>query len=341
MSSLALARRNSKNNFKSLYPEVTMRSTIDEKLRRNLVEMEKNREQMEKLDEYIRVTLKFPSGKKRDWLVRMFKSILPNWFYEKLPDIMVQHIAEEQTVLDLIEMRFRANVINAQETALNQKEVTKEMAIQVAKIREDIEQAKNYNWDARKLHDYSLALTGIEIEPEISELLDSKFNILTPEEKENRRQALLRELEDTAVAGDKWVRLGATGCYACLEQFETLGIAFGRYILFQKPAAAFRDTARALAGADNVMHQSRDAIEATVRVSISVIENSLENIRTVSNYSLTSVDMVRLLETGNEKIDNKLKAIEADRRKSTLTLAAPLTVRELRSSDVIDVQPAS
>ena len=200
-------------------------------------------------------------------------------------------------------------------------EVTNQKGRQLEDLKADIEKAKIEKWNARQIHEYILINAGIDVDPDISSLLDDRFNIMTPEEKETRRKRLLEKLESNISIGKPTIELAVRSCLACLEVFEGLGVEFYNFIHNYKPAAALRNAAVTVIESSVVMYGSKEALAATYTASLKAIDDALEAARRCRSHSIVSVDMQKLLETGSANIDRKLKLIVSEDRKQLKELA--------------------
>jgi len=331
--SLALARSSRSSSLQR-----TLRSSSDRALQDAIKNVARSKEEFVNLDKNIRQIMNLPRNRTRSWLAKGINWIVPKRFYPKLPTSVVKMIAEEFDALEAGEGKYRDTVVGIQLGLKNLTHAVREKGEQLESLRTDVERAKAENWNARRLHEYILEQAEMEVDEEIAELLDDKFSVLGEEEKESRRQRLLKQLEGNVAIGRLTVVLGVKSCYAGLEVFEVASGEYYNYITNYKPAAAIRDTAIALIEGSDTMHAGRDVIMETYDVSLRGIDNALEAARKCRDHSIVSVDMQKLLETGNKKIDDKLRIL-ANEDQKRLREVVPSPIPRLEATNVIDIAP--
>jgi len=333
--SLALARSSRSSSLQrtlhsSSKATFEFEQPMDREVREAIQAVALSKKKFAALDVWTRQIMNLPSrSKARNWLTGRLYSLVPNSFRQNLPDFVVKMIAEEFDALEAGERRYRTIINDTQAGVKIIVSATNRKGEHLDVLMADIERARAENWDARKFHEYIFENAGIKIDPDISTLLDDKFNVLSPEEKEAMRQRLLGELEGNVVVGRSTVDLAVRSCFACLEVLETMGVGFYNFVHNYKLAAALRDAAISIIEGGTVMHGSKEAIMATYRVSLEAIDSALEAARRCRENSLVSADMVKLLETGRTDIDDKIRSIASGDKK------------RLAEINVIDVEPAS
>lgn len=333
--SLALTRSN--RNHSSLSRERNMRSTSDRALQESIAAVEKSKNDFVELNNYIRHILDLPTNRAKSWFAKGLNFLIPKRFYPKLPNMLVKLIAEELDALEATEGVFRTKVNNIQMGVKDLTHAIKQKGAEIETLRSDFEQAQEKNWNARELHEYMLDKAGLEVDEEIAELLDDKFNVLSEKEKESRKQRLLQQLERNVSQGRSLVVVGVKACYAGLEVFEAWAGEYYNFVSFYKPLAAIRNSAETMIEGAQVMYASRDALASTFDVSVHAIENALEAVRKCKDYSIVSADMQKLLETGNKKIDDKLKLLAGEDQKRISGLAPA----QIATAKIIDIQPSA
>lgn len=323
--SLALMR-SQRNGMSMSNMNQEFESDIDRDMREAIKNIGLSKQKFLALDAWIRQIMNLPKSRTRSWLVRSLSFLIPKRFYPNLPDFVTQMVAEEFDALVAAEGKYRTIANDMQSNIKGLVKATKQKGEQLNRLIADIETARSENWSARKLHEYILRSADLKVDPEVSELLDDKFNILGSEEKELKKQRLLLELEGNVTVSKAGVDLNVRSCLACLEVFEVLGVSFYNFVHNYKPAAALRDAAISLVEGGVVMHSGREAIAATYKVSLKAIDDALEAARKCREHSIVSVDMVKLLETGSADIDAKLRLLASEDSTRLKELALPETV---------------
>src|SRR3989338_4083580 len=98
--SLVLVRAKKKTNY--LSREKNIRSASDQALQTNIAALEQSRGELGEIDAFLRKALNLPSERGRSLIARFLLFIIPQRFYDKLPDPLVKFVAEEYDVLELI-----------------------------------------------------------------------------------------------------------------------------------------------------------------------------------------------------------------------------------------------
>ena len=310
--SLALVRSGSSGSKHStLSRERTLRSASDRALQDNIKALETSRNELNEINGFLKTALNLPSDRARSWLARALHFIIPERAYQKLPNSLVKFVAEEYDVLELIERLMRTNINKVQEALRNLAICAVEKNEQMKQLGDDVQRAREENWDAQQLHQFMLEKAEIEILPEIARLLDSEFNFLAPEERERRKEELLNQLESNIVIGQALTETTSKVCSAGLGILHRAAGQYFDYANVYGPIAIIRDSARTLTDTNHAMYASKDAVVATFEVSVKAIETAVEAARMVNNYSIASADMKGLMENGQKRLGDKLIDVQA------------------------------
>lgn len=321
-------------------PQMQARSANDRALQDAIREVVRSREEFAEMNEHVRQIVNLPINRTKSLVARTLHFIIPQRFYSALPRRITKMISEELCTLEATEGLFRARVNNIQLGTLNLTRAIREKGKELAELQRKIDTAKDSGWTAREIHEYILTQAGFDVHPEISELLDNKFDVLTEEEKESHRQRLLAQLDGNIAAGKSLVVMGVRACYAALEMFETGAGEYFNYVNVYKPMAAIRNAAVTLIETSDVMHSAKDALMMTGATSIKAIENALEYARRCRSHSIVSADMIQLLETGDERIDSKLKLIAREDQERLKSLPSVSAVkRDTEDKHIVEAVP--
>lgn len=331
--SLALARTSRSSSLQR-----TLRSSSDRALQDNIKALETSRDELSEINDFLKSALNLPSDRKRSWLAKGLHFVIPQKFYAHLPNAVAKLVAEEFDVLELIEGLMRKNINNVQDALTNLAVCSIQKKEDIDELALDIQKAQEEKWDALQLHQYMMERANIQIRQEIVQLLDSEFNFLSPEEREVRKEELIKQLESNIVIGRSLVATTAKVCSAGLGILHRAAGQYFDYANVYRPIAVIRDSAQTLTDTNRAMYASKDAVVATFETSLKAIETAVEAARMVNNYAIASADMKNILEAGHKRLDNKLRLLETERRKIATELQAPNRAR-LPEKNVIDIEP--
>lgn len=334
--SLALAH-SSRERFSSSSAQKNRSSVKDRALQDAIKNAEQSIQEFAELSDFVKTIGNLPKNRVRSFLARKLSQLIPYRLQNNLPSFMSKMISEELNELEAYETQYRMRLNNVQQATKKLTEETRKKGEEIEQMKQDIETAKTDGWNSRQFHEYMLDNIGFEVDEEIAELLDDKFNVLTEQEKEDRRQRMLKQLEGNVSEGRKVVVIGVRSCYVCLESFESGASELFNFVNVYKPISAMRDASRALVETSNIMYAGRDAIAETINVTVRGFENALDAVRKCRDHSIVSADMEKLLETGNKRIDDKLRLL-ANEDKKRLTYLIPSSAKQLESNNVIDIQ---
>lgn len=309
--SLVLVRAKKKTNY--LSREKNIRSASDQALQTNIAALEQSRGELGEIDAFLRKALNLPSERGRSLIARFLHFIIPQRFYDKLPDPLVKFVAEEYDVLELIERMMRSNINNVQEALRNLANCAVEKREMLEELRRDIEKAREENWDAQRLHKYMLEKAQLEVLPEIEQMLSAQEALLPQEEKGKRQEDLLSQLEANVVIGQELTNTLGQVCSAGISVFHRAAGQYFDYINVYGPVTVIRGAARTLTDTNNAMYASKDAVVTTFQISIKAIGVAVEAANMVSKYSLGSADMKGLMQSEQKRLAEKIKLLESAR----------------------------
>lgn len=332
--SLALVRHQ-RNSLTASRMSHQFDSSVDREMQEVLRNIAVDKQRFMALDAWIRQIMNLPRSRSRSLVARTINLLVPKKLFYQMPDFVTSLVSEEFDALEAGEQHGRSIINNMQDNIRTVIAVTNKRGEDFEILLADIEKAKKENWNARQIHEYIFRSAGIEVRDNISELLDDRFNILTPEEKETKRKMLLEILEKNALMDKSSVELGVRTCLACVEVLEGLGVQFFGFVRHQKSAAAMRDAAITLIESGTVMVGSEQAIRATYQTSLEAIDHALEVTRACRRRSIVSADMQKLLETGRQDIDKKIKEIIDEDASRLAAILPPVETQEVIEASVV------
>ena len=307
MASQNLVRRVGVGSFVSRRPE--MRSVNDRTLQESIRSLKDSSDELDGLNDSLRKALDLPTDRVKGLMARCLHFIVPKSFYPSLPDGMVRFMAEEYDVLEQIGSLQRRNVNNTQDALRNLAIASMAKKEEIDGLMSDIKRAKEENWDARQLQQYVAERAEVEIYDEIGKLFDSEFDILGDEEREIRKTQLLDQLESNTVIAQELIGVMRTTCSAGLSVLHRAVGHYFDYVTVYRPVAVIRDAAKALTDTNKGMYVAKDAVMMTFKASVDAIRKSVKAAQLVSNYSLVSGDMNKMLDEAHGLINADTKAL--------------------------------
>lgn len=284
------------------------KSVSDEALRENIKSLKTSQRELNGINDHIRKVLDLPSDRGRSIVGRALHFIVPKRFYPYVPHSFLKIMAEEYDVLELIEGLMRNNINNVQGALKNIAACTLTKEQEIKQLESDIERAQAENWKAERLQEYVTEMAGIEVYEEIKKLLEDEFQTLSDEEKEARKNELLEQLKSAIVIGGKLMETLGKTCSVGLQVFHRAVGQYFQYVNFYGPITVVRDSAMSLTETNQSMYAARDAIVVTFQASLEAIDAAVQASMLINRYSIASPDMVKLLRSGQERLEkNYLK----------------------------------
>lgn len=303
---------------------ISLRRGRDHSLKQQIERLTDYKKGMGKLDDWIRKDLGLPGDRSKGIFASIVRSIVPKSWFDRLPEGIVELVGEEEDVLQYIEKRMRGGIDGTQQALRDLAQDAVQHHEDILELEEQIQQAEEEGWDLQRLHQFLADRSDIEVDPEVMHLLSRQMDILTPEEKEQRRQELLEELKNTVELSKGVARTMGEVCFAALEVFQKAVSQYHQFTTVHQPIAAIRDTAKELLETDESLYSSKDAIAGTIEFSLQAVAVALEGAKLVDKYRIASPDIQGLLEAGKRKIEQTRRALPAaSSRRNTLALGAP------------------
>lgn len=288
-----------------------MKSVSDQTLQESIRSLKESSDELNGLNKRLRDALDLPSDGTKSFMAKCLHFIVPKSFYPSLPNGLVRFMAEEYDVLELIGSLQRRNVNNTQEALRNLALASIAKKEEIDQLRADIKRAREDNWDASQLQQYIAERTELEIYKEITMLFEREFDVLGDEEREARKSQLLDQLEANTVIAGELIGVMHAACSAGLSILHKAVGHYFDYVTVYRPVAVIRDAAKTLTDTNKGMYVAKDAIVTTFQASIDAIRKSVKAAQLVSNYSLVSGDMEKMLEEAQGLVDSDIKVLTA------------------------------
>lgn len=290
------------------------RSQQDPELKETFEKMKKTQTGLMEMNEFLRGALDIQPDQGRSFVARCLALITPRWMYPRMPAQLLKLMAEEADALHLIHGLYRERINNHQEALRNCAKIGIKKQDDHEKLIGDLQKAKDENWNAQKLQDHMSAKAGIEVFDEVKKLLDDNFKLLSPEEKEARKQHLMLQITNNVRGSDSLMKLIAKVLASGISVFNTFTAEFFAYVQFYEPMAVIRDSAEVMTESNQVMYAGREALLATAQKAVDAIIVALEAKAHIARYSIASPEMEAALESEMNRLEAtiaEVKIIEA------------------------------
>jgi hypothetical protein len=290
-------------------------SVIDKNLRSTIEKLKSHKTELEEISAIIKKELSLPIDRKRKFLAQLVYSVTPESFYQWLPDRVTKMVAEEFDALEFLEGLMRQNVNNTQSALQELANTALKKSEEVENLESDIGKAIGENWDAQTLQKFMAEKADVQIYSEVANLLAEEFNALTAEDKEKRKTELLSQLQSNVDLGKKLVSALGKVCNAGLQIFHQGVAQYYNYTNFYRPISVIRDAASTMVDMNESMYSARDALKMTFNASIEAIETAIDAAKLIRQYSLSGVDMKKIIESGQTRLEKKLEELDSKRDK--------------------------
>jgi hypothetical protein len=310
MNELKMATRKGVNSAISVLPRKEYGLLKDSALQKTMEGLKQSKKELEELNGYIKKWCNLPVDQKRSIMAKICYHVVPKRAYSVLPSGFLKFMAEEYDVLELIERLIRENVNNTQDALRELAACAIEKRQMLNELGEDLKSAQTENWDAQTLQQYMAEKAGIQIYSEVSQLLDAEFNAILPEEKEKRKNELLDQLGANIKIGEQFMETISRVCSAGIDVFHQGVGQYYNYMNFYRPVAVIRDAAKTLVDMNSSMYAAKDALVATFTASLKAIEVAVDAASMVEKYSIVAPDMGKLLESGRNRLDSKMRMLD-------------------------------
>lgn len=279
----------------------------DQQLRTCINTLKASGKRLRNLDRHTRKALDLPANHARSLVGKVLGFLVPKVWQTHLPKPVFKYIAEEHNALELIERLYR-EYVNEVQGALRDLSVNGSAKLQeLDNLRATITQAREECWDAKALQHYVAESIGIQLYPEVEQLLDTEFSMLTPQDQEVRRVELLEILERTLDLGGVVVDVNSTACSAGLQVLNQGQGQFMQFLVVYRPVVVLRDAALAMTSMNEAAFGARDALQENLQASFLAIDNALEAAQMLRKYSIGSDEMKQLMRSGAAKIEEKIR----------------------------------
>lgn len=284
-----------------------LQSVSDDVLQETIQKLVRRKEKLEKLDEHLKeaLSLKVERGMISKAMMKTLHALVPRGWYKRLPASMVKYCAEEGDVLELIETLQRDNLNGIQLELRITAACALAKRAEMEQLEQDLQRAEKENWNAKKLQAFMTRRANIPLYKEVALLLDEEFKALSDEQKEERKQYLLKKFHAQVNLGFELVSTMSVVCSGGLQVFHTAVVQYVDFVNVMKPAQKMRDIARRLTDTNTAMYAAPDAIRETFRETIQTLKVAIDAARKVEQYSISSGDIKSLLKDGRTELEQQ------------------------------------
>ncbi len=266
------------------------------------------KKELEKIDKQVRETLELNPANPFTKLARSICRVVPKGLSSKLPASLAKYCADQRDVLEHLETAFRGNITNIQEDLKLLAACAGAKNDEMLQLEKDLLEAEEKNWDAKKLQDYMARRAGQIPDKEVAALLDTEFTMLPDEQKEIRKQYLLRQLRSQIVLGRELISTMGRVCSGSLAIYHTAITEYASYVNTMRPMQRIRDMAQVLVDANTTVCVAPDAIKQIFKASVESLGTALETAKRMEQLSVAagSCDLTALMERGRDQLDRQL-----------------------------------
>lgn len=298
----------------------------DRELQKDLQVLKECKKAAEKLPMWLMKELDLPQSKTRKLVARFLNRIFPGKAYEFMPDGLARFVAEETDAAAFMEMYLRTKLNNTQAVINNLSAGGQEEEAAIDQLEGDILTAEIEGWGADELLDLAIEKANeylpedslkLIIDDQVKELFDGKGNskLLSPEIKENRRQARLKRLKDNLNGRKEFLNGYGRAIEIGLEVLESIIFSYVDYVTFGKPANTIFSAAKEMAEGNLAGHASREVIIKQVQIAVSTLGHLADVVGKAPQYSVSSGDVRGFIQDANSYLQKKVRLMEENRNK--------------------------
>ncbi len=271
------------------------------------------KKELERIDKQVRETLDLNPPNPFVRLARGICRAVPKSLSSKLPDSLAKYCADQRDVLEHLETAFRGNITNIQEDLKLLAACARAKNDEMLQLDKDLLEAEDKAWDAKQLQEYMAKRAGQTPDKEVAALLDKEFTMLSDEQKEIRKQYLLKQLRSQIALGRELISTMGRVCSGSLAIYHTAMAGYVAYVNAMRPMQRIRDVAHVLVETNTTVCVAPDALRQIFKTSIESLGTALETAKKIEQLSVTagSCDLTALMESGRAKLDQQL--LEFDR----------------------------
>ena len=291
---------------------------VDKELKDIIARMNKSVKNLQSSSKLLKKVLGLPQNRMKSLFARALRKVVPNALHEYIPEGVAIFISEELDLLDFTEGRLRGNTNEAQMTAGDMALMAISQRDQLDQSRDDLTQAIEEDWDAKRLRAYLSEKVGIEIDPNIEKLLDDRYDYLPLEERQRRKDNLLKRLDIGLNNRRELCESVAKACAVQLDTLDEINLQLYEFVAIKRPLAVLRDAGITMTENARAILATSAVVQDTFERSIQEFEAIIEIVPMFDKHALSSADMNQRFVNGRKRLEIGLAKIEQGRVKTKL-----------------------
>ncbi len=301
----------------------------DRDLKQNLETLKKCRKDFKNLSEWLIKTLDLPVNGNKRRLIKFFSKIIPKRGLEVLPESVALWIAEETNAADMAHGMLRENINNVQEVVQNLAVSAIHEEEKLKNFAEDIKKAEEESWDIRELQQYLCEQTNLPVPQGVEDLLDGHYDILSLEQKEEKRSELLNRLKNNAVGRKRLIEAHGKVCALGLEVWHAGVCQYFDYVTIMQPLKVISEAAQGMADMNAVAYAAKEIVKKYLELSSETLANVAEATSKIHEYAVSAPDTMELMENVTKKLGGHIRKIEDAQKK--------ITALDIKKAKVLDI----
>ena len=179
--------------------------------------------------------------------------------------------------------------------------------------------------------------SDIEIDPEIEELLDDRFNLLSPDAKNKRRDKIFQRLENIIACDDEFAALLSISVGVVAEFLDELLFQYHDFVNIARPLALLRQAVEKIADINLSIYGANAAVNTISKLSIAGINAVIDTASLLDTYQVASDANREIFREGRKEITARLAKMVESRDRRTFVMSKVLALQ----GKVIDVEPVA
>ncbi|MEW5908039.1 MAG: hypothetical protein AB1643_02580 [Patescibacteria group bacterium] len=223
-----------------------------------------------------------------------------------------KRLADYGDPLTCIESELRDFIYKVQNSLIALQEMGQLTLDETNHLKEDLKKAQEENWDLNQLRNYFAERSGIDIFPQVADLMELQQDKLMPVElQEKKKNELVENLTATVGLSQQLMNLIAQVIVNSLEIFENSVVQYDSFVHFAGPIKTIKETAQALTDTTSAAYTAREALMITLKKSMEAIEAASRAASLANEYHIRHGEaMTELIERGKRVLAD-ISGIEA------------------------------
>ena len=278
----------------------------DKRVKENIAALRVCGKSFDEIEDWMRQEMDMPANRIRKFFAKILKTVLPERAYDYIPKKISRFVAEEEDASEFMEGLLRSGVNDTQKVVRNLYLSANEETEKLEELTLDLEHAQKENWDIQALQTYIAEKVGVELDPLVEELLNERFDLISPNERENRKKRIIARLNSNIAGRKKLIETHGKFCSVGLDLFER-----GKFMLYDFmtvfcPLRVLRDAAKSMVKMDVSMYAAKDLAIQYLQLCSEAVGLVADSAMMSDKYLLFSPDMQERYKAVNTDLDKKL-----------------------------------